>query len=278
MFKIEQAGIFEDIRETITGFPAAEEWVSKPYNFSTELRKSGNNLWLSSYDFGAIEINCEAFSISTYPLRDSDFYRFHNFVNHVWLPLAYHACKFQVIHASSNINLDTQQIIGFCGPSGSGKSTFAFGLAKKKNWSQVTDDRFAFAVENSKVKPIHIPDHINLRPASVTHFKESGGKKISSNGFGSNTKLSSIFYLTPIYNKGEIRSSGFEFQSMSKADAYDLLIKQAFAITTKFPDLNRDLIFRYLTLTEQINTYNLIYYKSFEMLDDIYEAIEDLVI
>ena len=69
-------------------------------------------------------------------------------------------------------------------------------------------------------------------------------------------------------------SDSFKIESFNKTETYKLLLKQAFALTTKLPEHNKCLIEDYLVLANFVEAYQLSYELRFNMLDVILNEIE----
>jgi len=278
LFEITQGGFFEDIQSELKVFPILDKWENLPSSPNIEVRQRENYFWLSCFNIGAISINCDSLKVSTYPAEQLDPNKFDEYFYHVWLPMAYQLCGIQVLHASAVVNLDNQNIIIFPGDSGSGKSTLAFGFAKREKWAQIADDRIAFTSDGDKIKPVYIPDKVKLRPASANFFKQDLWKNESCSWLDTEMVIKSIIFLFTEDNQVQNKGALIKIEPASKLESYELLLKQAITFTTKIIDNNKRLLENYFSLANQTKTYKLTHSKDFDVLKDVYNAIEETVI
>jgi len=277
LFEITSSGYFVNVQDQIYHSSELAAWQTAPGEHLTKVKKQGDSYWLYCIDYGAINIDCASLTISTYPKKDMALDQFDFFLSREWLPMAYQVCGTQVLHASAVVHLKSDKIIAFCGDTGTGKSTMAYGFAKREGWEQIADDRLAFEVENGKIKPVFIPNHIQLRPGSAKFFGQSPYSYALCSWFDTDLSIDSVFFLYPFHDPIPATNESFKIENISKANAYTLFLKQAFALTTKLSQQNKILMRKYLVLSKQTQSYRLLFTKGFEKLDKIYYAIEGKV-
>lgn len=277
LFDLKQTDSYDSIQAELGTYPLLEIWRTAPNSPITKVRQNGSDYWLSCAEYGAIRIACENLEISTFPKNEADASEFEFFLSHEWLPMAYQICGTQVLHASAVVNLKNNRILAFCGDTGSGKSTFGFGFAQHKGWIQIADDRLAFQIENNTIKPVFIPNHVQLRPKSADHFGEIAYDYQICQWIDSNIVLDTVFFLTQVHRPSPGADQLLHIQPVSKADSFKLLLKQAFALTTKSPDHNQIIMNSYLTLANQIHAYQLDYTSEFKHLNEIFNAIDEKI-
>ncbi|MBN2045301.1 MAG: hypothetical protein JW757_09800 [Anaerolineales bacterium] len=270
-------GYWKEIQSILSTLPVIEAWQPTSVRIVTQLRRSGNQYWLSCPDIGAISIDCASNQISTYPIENIDQTEFGSFLTFVWFPFAYQLCGIQVIHASAVVNHTNNTILAFCGDSGAGKSTLAFGLAKRDNWTQIADDRIAFNAANGEPKLIFIPDRIKLRPPTADYFGEEPFGYDPCTWLETPMTIKTIFFINPKKDQAPHSRDQYEIRPLSKADSYKLLLSHAFSITTQLQENNQKLLNNYLGLLSDVNFFQLSIPTDFNLLEDIYNAIEAIV-
>lgn len=274
LFEITQIASYEKIKSQVLSIPELEIWKLPPDGFATHVRQLGENFWLDCSDFGAIHIDCLSKKISAYPKPGLNPDKFIIFLSHEWLPMAYQICGTQVLHASAVANKNSGKVIAFCGDSGAGKSTFGYGFAKKQDWLQIADDHLAFSVEERKLKPVYIQDYVHLRPKSALFFNQQVYRYEPCMWRDSGINFDSVIFLSPNFDNPPQFEKPFKITPIKKADTYKLLLKQAFALTTKLPKKNQKILDDYLVLANQLKAYRLNYTLSFENLNEIFDGIE----
>lgn len=279
MFRIINSGCFETIQEELQSVPVLEVWATGPNLPDTNVVKIDRNFWLWCNSIGAACIDCDTLQIFSYPSQAISADKYIFFLNHEWLPMVFQICGTQVLHASALYHRDTNRVIAFCGDSGSGKSTFGFGFSKQNNWNQISDDSLAFRVENGLILLVNIPNQIRLRPESANYFGEKPFDYSDCSSWdGITLSLDTVIFLKPLLQHSMKNNDSFKIDPIDKADTYKLLLKQAFALTTKLPEHNKSLIEDYLKLSNHVEAYQLSYVPGFQNLDIILNALENKIL
>ena len=199
---------------------------------------------------------------------------FAHVVRRCWFPPVYQVRGRQVVHASAVLHSETGGAVAFVGPSGAGKSTFAYGLAARPGWRQLSDDAMALSSASGGIV-LHPIDHEpRLRPASADYFNVRGRSLSGAAWPAHEVRLSRIYFLEP-HDEDLAGHRAIVFAPLRATGAYQRLLKQAHALTLKIPALNRRLMLDYLAVTAAIPTYRLAYRRSFDHIERIFDVIED---
>ncbi len=123
------------------------------------------------------------------------------------------------------------------------------------------------------VKPIHLQDYVHLRPNSAAHFEQQPYQFEPIDWTDGELTLNSVIFLSPKDDQLSQNEKSFELTFINKVNAYELLLKQAFALTTKLAAHNQKMIDDYLALAHQVKAYRLRYKVGFEHLNEIFDGI-----
>ena len=108
----------------------------------------------------------------------------------------------------------------------------------------------------------------SLRPASAAHFGVSREAQERLPWPELDLGLAHIYFLE------ETGNVAVAFTPLDGADAYPLLLNQAFALTLKLPELNRRLMQDYLSVARIVPCSRLAFPRRFEALEGVLQAVE----
>lgn len=250
-------------------------WPAAPFETShTDCFAVGAHYWIWQPGIGGLRFTAAHDGIDALSERGVDRECFARVVRRCWFPPVYQVRGRQVLHASAVLNDETREAVAFVGPSGAGKSTFAYGLATRPGWRQLSDDAMAWSPAGGHIV-LHPIDHEpRLRPASADYFNVSE-RSVSGAVWPAHTvRLGRIYFLEP-HDEDPAEDRAVLFAPLRAAGAYQRLLEQAHALTLKIPALNRRLMLDYLAVTAAIPAYRLAYRRSFDHLERIFDVIED---
>ena len=248
-----------------------ESWQENELE-KTNLFSENGSYWITLKGIGAVNFAQDTFEIHTYPDKDIPQNWFQGFINNQWVPRIYQLWGFQVIHASAVLHKPTGNIIAFSGPSHSGKSTIAFGLGRRDNWMQIADNTLGFQTSNGRIELVSIQNEIRLRRESAEYFgEELNSCEILPWHEDIKKELKEIYFLEKL-DKGERVS---KIEEISVKQAYPLMLKQSYILTSSEKEMNKKVYTDYLTLTSSVDTYKLSYNTGFDNFDNTLNFLEE---
>ncbi|MGE5223784.1 MAG: hypothetical protein ACM3PY_15205 [Omnitrophica WOR_2 bacterium] len=276
MFRLRYEGAFEAVEPAFQKAALLDEWAVAPGGIPSQTWIKGEHYWLVYPPVGAIRFQPQSHVIRAYPVQGLDLRVFQAFLYHEWLPMVYATWGFQVLHASAAVKSDCGAVAAFTGVTGTGKSTLGYGLGQRTGWQQIADESLALQVRPGSVSLVPIPNDPRLRPSSSDYYglDQATGERLAWPAGA--LHLDTIFFLEP-QNDGDSSPSPARILPLNGADAYSLLLKQAFALTLKDRSTNRRLMQDYLQIASQAQVCRLIYKRSFSDLPMVLDAVENWV-
>jgi hypothetical protein len=267
---------FNSIVAQFNRAPLLEEWDHPFAGVCTQLRGDQRACWLYDPSLGAIQFDLNTRSICAYPFDGVGPDWFERFLSHEWLPLVYQAWGYQVLHASAAVNLSGGGVLAFSGPAGAGKSTLGYCLGRRPGWGQIADESLAMEVGASGLRLAPIPNYIRLRPASAAHYNADRHNHEKLVWPDIEPYLQAVFFLEPFPSEDDSLETPPRLLPLDGVQAYPLFLGQAFALTLRLPDHNKRLMRDYLHIARRVPAYQLSYSKSFSVVDQVLDVVEDL--
>lgn len=245
-------------------------WPAGPFEDApTDCIKRGEEYWIWQPGVGGVRFLATSPHVLALPDCDVDREWFDHIVIRGWVPCAYLVWGRQVLHASAVARLDTETSVGFTGPSGAGKSTFAYGLSRRAGWTYLCDDTLAFSRAARHVVLHPIRSAPRLRPASREFYTTSEPAQDQA-WPNADLRLGCLYYLAG----DDVQAEAARIEPLPASECYTRLLEEANALTLSIPEFNRDLLRDYLHLAAVVPTFSLSYRRSFDVMDEILDAVE----
>ena len=235
----------------------------------TDCFKVGGEYWIWQPGVGGIQFFPDQPEFFAFPAEQGDPAWFEYVVTRSWLPAVYQVWGRQVLHASAVAREDTGEVIVFAGPSHAGKSTLAYGLSRRAGWRHLGDDTLAFSCGDGSLELHPLPNEARLRPATASHFGHAGGTE-PLGWPNSYLRMARVYFV----RGEESLPSPVTIEPLKVAESYRLLLEQAHAFAMTIPEYNQRLMRDYLELATRVPGSRLVYRKSFDSLDTVFDAIE----
>ena len=195
----------------------------------THCFKLGTEYWIWQPDVGGAVFTDDPPELLLRPLVGRSRARFETTVWRSWLPAIYPIWQRQVIHASA-VASPAGDVIVFTGPSGACKSTTAYGMARRKKWTLVSDDALAFSCpqdsshESIRLHPLRRV--ARLRQATARYFGRSRASEVPFEWPHVPLQLKAVYAL----DASSDLSTTVNFSPLGAAERFPLLLAQAFAM------------------------------------------------
>jgi hypothetical protein len=234
---------------------------------------AAEDLWIGSQDFGLLRTDKTTRDIELVPIAAIDEAEFLDTFVTAWIPQIQQFWGRQVLHASTVFKTGNHGLVAFSGDKESGKSTLAFGLAQRQSWKQLGDDMLVFEVSEGSVAIIPYDETPRLRPTSAAYFGiDATAATAPEASEWPEADLSARLIYTLAHTKD--LDEPIRITRLSGADAYTPLLRQAFNLSLKLPDLNRRLIEDYAALANEAQVFLLEYCQEIDLLPRILDEIE----
>lgn len=233
----------------------------------------GDQIWIWRPGVGAVHFSLNAPCLYAYQWPGSDEAHFRFTVTHTWLPSILPLWKRQVLHASAVVCPSTGLAVAFTGPTHAGKSTTAYGLARAGQWALISDDTIAFTASNSVVTLYPLPNAPRLRSATARHYGVSAAEVEPIAWPEREVRLGVVYALDPLDPDSDAPVAGFV--RLGPADAVRVLLEQAFTLSFELPKYNQQLMTDYVALATAIPVFRLSYRRSFDVVDELFRAIQE---
>ncbi len=248
-------------------------WPALPFEeTATECFQIGQEYWIWQVGVGGICVFADRPAFVAYPSPQVDRTWFDRLVSRSWLPTVYQIWGRQVLHASAVASSTSGEVVAFTGSSGAGKSTMAYGLGMRPRWTLICDDTLAFSHASSsdarRIVLHRLRNDARLRPASAEYYGTTGAPLEWPKH---PLRLKAVYAL----QASPDHCRGAQFTRLRSAESYPLLLEQAYALTLKIPKHNQQLMRDYLELTASIPVFRLEYRKSFQIVEEVVDAVED---
>jgi hypothetical protein len=245
-------------------------WEAAPLEPApTDCFQVGPAYWIWQPGVGGIQFFSDQPEFFAFPEASSDRAWFAYVVTRSWLPAIYQVWGRQVIHASAVVRRDTGEVVVFAGPSHAGKSTLAYGLSRRPGWGHLGDDTLAFSSGPRGLMLHPLPNEARLRQPSAQHFGHSGVPEPLV-WPDVPLHLSRVFVVAAEPDA----PAPVSVEPLGVADSYRCLLEQAHAFALSIPEYNQRLMRDYLDLAARVPASRLVYRKSFDALDAVFDAIE----
>ena len=119
-----------------------------------------------------------------------------------------------------------------------------------------------------------IPNAVRLRTDTADYYQQPSYSHDPLFWPEENPTLEHIFFIECSSESGLGLKDALLVEPLDGAQAYPLLLKQAYAFTLKLPGHNQQLLQDYLNLASQVKCYRLDYPQTFSLLDDVLDCIE----
>jgi len=249
-------------------------WPPAPFETSaTDCFRVAEEYWIWQPGVGGLRFRRTLPECDAFPAVDVDRVWFERVVTRSWLPAVYQLWGRQVLHASAVCWNETGAVVAFAGPSQAGKSTFAYGLGKRPGWSLICDDTLAFSFNHHPVAQLTLhplQNDARLRPASARYYGTDFPPSDVVRWPARPMTLRRVYFLTG----DEAEPRAVAISPLNAADSYRRFLEQAHALTLKIPQHNQRLMTDYLELASRIPAFRLIYRKSFDVIEEVLDAIE----
>ena len=262
-------------RELVEQGTRLATWPPLPYeDTATDCFQVGQQYWIWQAGVGGISFFADRPAFVAYPSPHADRAWFDHVVSRSWLPTVYQIWGRQVLHASAVATSPLGEVAAFTGPSGAGKSTMAYGLGRRGHWTLICDDTLAFSQTlSSGARQIvlhRLRNDPRLRPASAEYYGTAAGPQAPREWPDHPLRLKAMFVLRASEDLGPAAT----FTRLRSAESYPLLLEQAYALTLKIAKHNQQLMRDYLELTASVPVFRLAYRKSFEAIEEVFDAVE----
>jgi len=253
-------------------------WPAAPFEIShTDCFALDDEYWIWQPGIGGIRFAAERPEVTAFSTRDVDQAWFIHLVMRSWLPPVYQVWGRQVLHASAVVHEASGDVVAFAGPSGAGKSTVAYGLARRDGWRQVCDDTLAFSCANhdrpnASVTLHHLDNDARLRRATALHFGMSDRPPERVRWPSQPLRLQRIYFLEAAADETLVDRT-HRVTPLRPGDAYRKLLEQAHAFTLEVPSHNQRLMRDYLAVAASVPAYRLTYWKSFDVIDQMFDTV-----
>ena len=151
----------------------------------------------------------------------------------------------------------------------------AYGLGRRSGWSLVSDDTLAFSsatVTGAVEINLHrLRNDARLRPQSAEYFGRTAQPADSYDWLTRPPRLTAIYFL----NGDPNLPCPARINRLRAGESYALLLEQAHAVTLKLAKHNRQLMQDYLELAATIPVFRLTYRRSFDAIEEVFDALED---
>jgi len=247
-------------------------WPPAPFeDTATDCFRVGNDYCVWQPGIGGVRFSQDRPEFIAFPSSSVDPESFKYLITRSWLPAVYQVWGRQVLHASAVAATQSADVVAFAGPTQAGKSTLAYGLAQRAGWQLVCDDTLSFSSDNSTINLHPLPNESRLRPLSAAHYGRTESVPEPVVWPERPLHLRAVFFLAGDSN----HRLPVAITRLKAADAYSLLLGQAFALTFKLPKHNQQLMREYLALAASVPVYRLAYRKSFDVMDEIFDVVEE---
>jgi hypothetical protein len=220
----------------------------------TECYRRGDDIWIWQPDVGAIRCTLAEPHIDAWTWPGCDAAWFRQVVERSWLPAIYPLWGRQVLHASAIFCPSTGAVVSFTGPRQAGKSTTAYGISRRSDWRALADDTLAFTIDAS--------DRSARSSDVIVHPLPSIGDV--------RLQLRAIYVLDP---DERLRKTA-HFARLGAAEAFPLLLRQAFGLSIEIPKYNQQLLTDYRALAVRVPVFRLTYRRGFSVAEELFEALE----
>jgi hypothetical protein len=246
------------------------QWAPAPFETSpTDCFKVDQTYWLWQAGTGGIRFTADLPEYFAFPSPDVEPAWFEEVVTRSWLPAIYQVWGRQVVHASAVAREAGGGVVAFVGPSGVGKSTVAYGLGRRAGWRMVSDDTLAFSRAEGGVALHPLRQVTRLRPATAGHFETMGRAAEPLVWPGGSVALVGLYSLA--VDPG-LRGTT-HITPLSAAEAYRLVLEQAFALSLNVPEHNRELMLDYAAFAAA-PSFRLVYRPSFDVIERVLGDLE----
>lgn len=259
-------------RELVLQGELLTRWPALPFETApTDCLKIGSAFWIWQPGVGGIRFTDEQPTCDVYPDVQGDRDWFTRVITRSWLPAAYQVWGRQALHASAVARVDQQRAIAFSGPSGAGKSTLAFALARRPGWGHLCDDTLVFSCRQGAVDLHPLQGTIRLRPATAAFF--SAEPEAEAGAWPSVPLTLSTIYFVRVAEDDSAPAA--TIAPLRAFESYPKLLSEANSITLSIPLYNQQLMRDYLHLVANVPAFLLSYRRSFDVIDEILDVIED---
>lgn len=242
----------------------------------SQLREADGYYWLGCFVVGGIRFNLASDKISAFPAQGVSEDVFERTLAHEWLPLVYQAWGYQVLHASAAACRAGGQVVAFSGDTGAGKSTLGFGLGQRPGWVQIADESLAMLIRNGRVELAPIPNFTRLRPHSARYFQRGSRDFDWLEWPSGELTLKGIYFLEVTPTEAGTSTPPVKVIQLNGAEAYPMILQQAFALSLTRHDHNQRLMSDYLQVARQVPCYRLLFSKTFPAIDEVLDVIIEL--
>ncbi len=251
-------------------------WPALPFeDTATECFQIGQEYWIWQVGVGGICAFADRPAFVAYPSPEVDRTWFDRLITRSWLPTVYQIWGRQVLHASAVASRSSGEVVAFTGPSGAGKSTMAYGLGRRPRWALICDDTLAFShAPSSGARQVvlhRLRNDTRLRPASAEYYGTDGVPQELPEWPEHPLRLKAIYVL----QASPDLATATRFTRLRSAESYPILLEQAYALTLEVAKHNRQLMRDYLELTASVPIFRLDYRKSFQVVEDAFDALEE---
>lgn len=229
----------------------------------------GTEYWLWQAGVGGLQVFADRPEFVAYRSADVGREWFERLVQRSWLPAVYQVWGRQVLHASAACRRDSATAVAFVGTTGAGKSTLAYALGRRPAWQQLSDDSLAFSRRGEAVSLHPLRNDVRLRPATVAHYGTNATDAVVE-WPATPPRLKCLYFLAGQSDRPEPA----RLSRVSAAEAYRLVLAQAFAFSLVIPEHNRRLLQDYLALA-RIPACRLTYRMRFDVIEDVLDVIEE---
>lgn len=266
-----------DAEETAPALrPGARHLATFPSNESdpteADCHAVDDQIWIWQPGVGAVRFSLNAPCLYAYPWPGGDEEHFRFTVTHTWLPSILPLWKRQVLHASAVACPSSGLAVAFTGPTHAGKSTTAYGLAREGRWLPISDDTIGFTVSNGVVDLYPLPNAPRLRSATARHYGVSSADAEPLAWPDTAVRLGAVYALDPLDPDSDAPVA--EFVRLRPADAVRVLLEQAFTLSFELPKYNQQLMTDYVALATATPVFRLSYRRSFDVVDELFRAIQ----
>lgn len=195
------------------------------------------------------------------------------------LPLVLHAFGCELIHASA-IVAPKGGVVAFAASTRTGKSTLAYALSLRGHpiWA---DDAVLFQTESGSVESTPLPFTLRLRQPSARFFDlqarpegESHPLFVEGNAARPFAAVCLLEQTSGVTESGP--ADGIELRDA--ASAFPDVLAHSYCFSIKDPRRKRDMLNRYLELTEQVPIYDIRFRPRLERVGELLDRIEQMVI
>jgi hypothetical protein len=237
--------------------------------------RSGSTRWLEVPDVGTFRFGPEAPTVVATPENGVSREVLVDTYLRLVLPNALQALGHEVLHASGV--LTPLGVVALCAKRRVGKSTTGYALSRRgyRLWA---DDAVALEFQDRSVESPFLPFRLRLRPPSASFFGSDTRGAVSAADDGPGPERSApLAVIFVLERAASSAGSQVELSRVAPRDAFRSLLGHAYWFTPASQERRRQMMGRYLELSDLVPTFRVRFIADFRNIDTILDQLEQVL-